>query len=288
MILQALLSGIAVGSLYALIALGYYVTNTTTRTMNFAQGDFLMVGAVAALSMVLVWHVPIWLAVLAALALLALFGVVLERYIVQPVRFGASLAWIMSTVGVSLILRNAVQVIWGTGSFPFPAPFGKEIIHIGGAGILPQEILVAAASFVVTAALVLFLNFTLYGKALTAVAYDAETVSLMGVDVRRMAAYVYVVSSILAGVAGVLIAPIVYVSAYMGALLGLKAFAAGIIGGFDNPLGIFTAGILLGVLELLVAGVNATFRDPIVFVVIIVFLFFRPEGLFARRDTVNA
>lgn len=288
MIVQALVSGIALGSLYALIALGYFVTNTTTRTMNFAQGDFLMVGAVVALSLNLAWHVPLWLAVLAALALLAFFGIVLERYIVQPVRFSASLAWIMSTVGVSLILRNAVQVLWGTGNLPFPAPFGTNIIHIWGAGVLPQEVLVAACSLLLTAALVAFLHFTIYGKALTAVAYDAETVALMGVNVRRMATYVYVVSSILAGIAGVLIAPIVYVSAYMGALLGLKAFAAGIIGGFDNPVGIFVAGIFLGVLELVVAGFNSTFRDPIVFVAIIVFLFFRPEGLFARRGTANA
>src|SRR5579872_4418215 len=103
MLLQALLSGIAVGSLYALIALGYYVTNTTTRTLNFAQGDFLMVGAVVALAAFTVFHLPLWLAILTALAVLALFGVILERYIVQPVRLGASLAWVMSTVGVSLI-----------------------------------------------------------------------------------------------------------------------------------------------------------------------------------------
>jgi branched-chain amino acid transport system permease protein len=181
-----------------------------------------------------------------------------------------------------------VQVLWGTSSNPFPAPFGDQVIHIFGAGILPQEIVVGVTSIALTAALLAFLRFTLYGKALTAVAYDADTVALMGVNVRRMAVFVYVVSSVLAGIAGVLIAPIVYVSAYMGALLGLKAFTAGIIGGFDNPVGIFVAGVGLGVVELLVASVNATFRDPIVFVLIIVFLFFRPEGLFARRDTVNA
>jgi branched-chain amino acid transport system permease protein len=288
MIVQALLSGIALGSLYALIALGYYVTNTTTRTMNFAQGDFLMVGAVVTLTLWTVVHVPFWLSFLAALALLALFGVILERYVVQPVKHGTSLAWIMSTVGVSLILRNAVQVFWGTSSYPFPAPFGNNVIHIFGAGVLPQEIVVGVASLGLTAALLLFLRFTLYGKALTAVAYDAETVALMGVNVRRMAVFVYVVSSLLAGIAGVLIAPIMFVSAYMGALLGLKAFTAGIVGGFDNPVGIFIAGLLIGVVELLVASVNATFRDPIVFVLIIVFLFFRPQGLFARRDTVNA
>ena len=288
MLLQALLSGIAVGSLYALIALGYYVTNTTTRTLNFAQGDFLMVGAVVALTAFTVFHLPLWLAILTALAVLALFGVILERYIVQPVRLGASLAWVMSTVGVSLILRNAVQMLWGTGSQPFPTPFGNQVIHIGTAGVLPQEILIFVISVLLAGGLLAFLNFTIYGKALTAVAHDPETVALMGVDVRRMATYVYVLSSLLAGLAGVVIAPIVFVSAYMGALLGLKAFAAGIIGGFDNPIGIFIAGIFLGVVELLVAGVNATFRDPVVFVLIIVFLFFRPEGLLAKRDAANA
>jgi branched-chain amino acid transport system permease protein len=287
-IVQALLSGIALGSLYALIALGYYVTNTTTRTMNFAQGEFLMVGAVVTLALWSTWHVPMWLAFVAALAVLAVLGVILERYVVQPVRHGTSLAWIMSTVGVSLILRNTVQAFWGTSSFPFPAPFGDRVIHIFGAGVLPQEIVVAVTSIVLTAALLIFLRTTLYGKALTAVAYDAETVALMGVNVRKMSTFVYVLSSLLAGVAGVLIAPIVFVSAYMGALLGLKAFTAGILGGFDSPVGIFIAGLMLGVIELLVASVNATFRDPIVFVLIIVFLFFKPEGLFGRRDTVNA
>jgi branched-chain amino acid transport system permease protein len=290
---QAIASGLVYGSIYALIAQGYYVTFSTTQTLNFAQGDFLMLGGMLAFTvfgLLLLVGAPLILALVAALAIiplvLALMGTVVERVAVRPLRGAFSLGWILSTVGVAVILRNAGEVIWGNEQKAVPSVFGDNAIRVDVGlfqfGILPQEIFILVASLLAMAAVLLFLKRSLLGKAMAAVALNAPAASLMGIDVRSMVILAYVISSVLAGLAGLLVVPVLHAYSLMGVLPGLKAFAVAIIGGLGNPFGILIAGLLLGVIEFVVAIFNASLRDAVTFFLLIVILAWRPLGLFEK------
>ncbi len=279
---QALVSGVALGSIYALIAQGYYVTFTTTETLNFALGEFLMVGALTSFTLMVLSGVPFLVALLVVVVLMAVMGVVLERIAIRPLRQLLSVGWILSTVGVSVILRQFAEIYWGREQKRVPSIFGDSPLFIAGTGIFPQEVFIIIASLLTMAALLFFLKRSTFGKALQAVAFNPAAAGLMGINVRQMIVVAYVISSILAGIAGMLIAPIIFAHAEMGALLGLKAFAAAIIGGIENPVGILVVGLALGIAEFIVAGYNASFRDAATFLVLILILAWRPQGLFQR------
>jgi branched-chain amino acid transport system permease protein len=290
---QAVASGLVYGSIYALIAQGYYVTFSTTQTLNFAQGDFLMIGgmlAFTAFSVLLAAGVPLAVALIAALAViplvLAVMGTVVERVAVRPLRRAFSLGWILSTVGVAVILRNTSEVIWGREQKAVPSVFGDNAVRVDlGAfqfGILPQEIFILIASLGTMAAVLFFLKHSLLGKAMAAVALNPSAAGLMGINVRFVVVLAYIISSILAGLAGLLVAPVLFAHSLMGVLPGLKAFAVAIIGGLGNPFGILLAGLLLGVVEFVVAIFNASLRDAVTFFLLIVILAWKPLGLFER------
>jgi branched-chain amino acid transport system permease protein len=279
---QAIVSGIALGSVYALIAQGYYVTFTTTETVNFAQGEFLMVGALTSYTLLVLNGVNFLVALVVVVLLMAVMGVVVERVAIRPLRQMLSVGWILSTVGVSVILRQFAEIYWGREQKRVPSIFGDTPIYVGGTGIFPQEIFIILASLLTMAALLVFLKRSTFGKALQAVAFNPGAAGLMGINVRQMVVVAYIISSILAGIAGMLVAPIIFAHAEMGALLGLKAFAAAIIGGIENPIGILVVGIGLGIAEFIAAGINASFRDAATFLILILLLAWRPQGLFQR------
>jgi branched-chain amino acid transport system permease protein len=290
---QAVASGLVYGSIYALIAQGYYVTFSTTQTLNFAQGDFLMIGGMLAFTIfgaLALSGVPLVLSLIAALAViplvLALMGVLVERVAVRPLRQAFSLGWILSTVGVAVILRNAAEVIWGREPKPVPSVFGEAPLRIDLGlfqfGVLPQEALILVASLAIIGAVLLFLKRSLLGKAMAAVALNPGAAGLMGINVRAMVVLAYVISSVLAGVAGLLVVPVLHAYSLMGVLPGLKAFAVAIIGGLGNPFGILIAGLLLGIVEFIVAIFNASLRDAVTFFLLIVILAWRPLGLFEK------
>ena len=287
---QALMSGVALGSVYALIAQGFYVTFTTTETVNFAQGEFLMVGALISYSLMvlsgLTQMIPPPLALLVSalviVAVLSVMGVVTERIAIRPLRQLLSVGWILSTVGVSVILKQFAEIYWGREQRRVPSIFGDNAVFILGTGVFPQEIFILIGSLVAMALVLLFLKRSVLGKALLAVALNPTAAGLMGIDVRRMIVLAYVLSSILAGLAGLLVAPVIFAHSEMGALLGLKAFAVAIIGGLGNPFGIMIAGVMLGVAELIVAGFNASLRDAVTFFLLILILAWRPMGLFQQ------
>jgi branched-chain amino acid transport system permease protein len=290
---QAVASGLVYGSIYALIAQGYYVTFSTTQTLNFAQGDFLMMGGMLAFTVfgaLLLSGAPLFVALLAALAViplvLALMGALVERVAVRPLRRAFSLGWILSTVGVAVMLRNTVEVVWGREPKPVPSVFGENAIRIDAGlfqfGVLPQEVFILIASLATMAVVLVFLKRSLLGKAMAAVALNSSAAGLMGINVRAMVVLAYVISSILAGLAGVLVVPVLHAYSLMGVLPGLKAFAVAIIGGLGNPFGILLAGLLLGVIEFIVAIFNASLRDAVTFFLLIVILAWRPLGLFEK------
>jgi branched-chain amino acid transport system permease protein len=290
---QAIASGLVYGSIYALIAQGYYVTFSTTETLNFAQGDFLMIGGMLAFTTfgaLALAGVPAVVALLVALAViplvLAVMGIVVERVAVRPLRRAFSLGWILSTVGVAVILRNTSEVIWGREQKLVPSVFGDNAVRVDLGlfqfGILPQEVFILVASMATMAAVLFFLKRSLLGKAMAAVALNPSAAGLMGINVRFVVVLAYVISSILAGLAGLLVAPVLFAHALMGVLPGLKAFAVAIIGGLGNPFGILIAGLALGIIEFVVAIFNASLRDAVTFFLLIVILAWKPLGLFER------
>jgi branched-chain amino acid transport system permease protein len=282
---QLLLSGIALGMIYALLAFGYSVTFSTSRTINFAQGEFLMVGAVVGLVMQTRFHLPYLGATVGAAIAGVGLGLLLEYAAIRrALKTGSTATWILATVALGIILRNAVERIWGTDDLPFPAPFGNDPLILGGVRVLPQEILVIVVASLIMLALELFRRRSAYGKAITAVAADKDAAALMGINVGRVMTLSFIISSVLAAVAGVLIAPLTLVSPTMGTLLGTKAYAVAIIGGLQSGLGGVVGGLLLGLSEQFTARYISTgFKDTPGFVLLILILLVKPAGLFGKR-----
>ena len=284
-ILQFALSGLTVGSIYALIAEGYYITYVTTGALNFGQGEFLMIGALFGLTCYVTLGVPFALALFAAVLLTGLMGVALERGAIRPVmRHALSLSWVLSTVAVSIILKNAAVNLWGPEQIKFPSPFGEGVVQIGSAGIFPQELFIIATALGTVFAVQVFLRRSLLGKALIAVAFNRNAAAVMGIDVRGMVVLAFVLSSALAGIGGVLIAPITFAWAYMGTVPGIKAFAAAIFGGLENPIGILVGGLVIGLLEQLFGIINSNLKEGVTFLFILLILAIRPTGLMGRKD----
>lgn len=288
--LQAVISGLILGSIYAIIAQGYYITYITTRTMNFGQGDFLMIGALMGLTTLgalttsgMNGYLAAFLTIVVIFGVMSLFGVGLELTAIRPLQQYVAIGWILSTVAVSMIVRNIAMLIWGRNVIPFPSPFGSEVIRFGSVGITKHELFVGICALVIMGCLFLFLNKSLLGKALAAVAFNPDAASLMGINPRKMAMLAFALSSALAGLGGILVGPITNTAFYMGATLGLKAFAAAIIGGLENPLGILLGGLLLGMIEQVCSLYNSAYKDASAFVLILVVLLFMPQGLLGKK-----
>jgi branched-chain amino acid transport system permease protein len=278
-------SGLSVGGVYALIAQGYYVTFITTGALNFGQGEFLMMGALFGLTCYVTLGLPYAIAIGGAVALVGLMGIGLERVAIRPVlRHALSLSWVLSTVAVSIILKNGAVQLWGPEQIKFPSPFGDRVIHIGQAGIFPQELFIIVAAIGTVLLVQFFLRRAVLGKALMAVAHNRNAAAVMGINVQRMIVLAFVISSALAGLGGILIAPITFAWAYMGTVPGIKAFAAAIFGGLENPVGILIGGLVIGLLEQFFGIVNSNLKEGITFLFILLILALRPTGLMGRKD----
>jgi branched-chain amino acid transport system permease protein len=282
---QALISGLSIGSIYALIAQGYYVTFITTGALNFGQGEFLMMGALVGLTCYLTLGLPYALAIVAAVLVTAAMGVGLERVAIRPVmRHALSLSWVLSTVAVSIILKNAAVQLWGPEQIKFPSPFGTEVLRLGPAGLFPQELFIIVAAIGTVVAVQFFLRRAVLGKALMAVALNRNAAAVMGINVKRMVILAFVLSSALAGLGGVLVAPITFAWAYMGTVPGIKAFAAAIFGGLEHPVGILIGGLAIGLLEQVFGIINSNIKEGVTFLAVLLFLAVRPTGLMGRKQ----
>lgn len=278
-----ILSGVAIGSMYGLIAMGFQITYAVSNTMNFSQGAFVMVGAVLCYSFNITWGLPAWLAVIVTLLLCGALGVAVERWVVRPFAQDGSNAWLLSTIALGIIAENLAMVTFGKEVRGYPSPLAAAPVNVFGFGVFPLELLIPVVGFLVAIALRILFTKTLLGKAFQAVSENPETAQIVGVPVRRLVAFSFGLSTVMAGLAGMLIAPITNVSATMGTLLGLKAFAAAIIGGLGNPWGVMVAGVAYGVVESLAAGLfGGSYREIVGFAVVIAVLALRPNGLFGR------
>ena len=297
-ILQAVFSGLALGGIYALVALGFNITHSTTKTLNFGQGELLAAGTIIAVSGVMLLagkgmhgtldpqDVTLWryaVSLLISVVVLGLLGVLLYYTAVRPFIGLGGLSWVMSTLGFGIIIQNTALAIWGPSAMVIPSPLGDNVIRIGGAGVLPQEILVVAASVVVMLCLDTVMRKTKIGKAVRAVAHNKNAATLMGINVPAVVVLAFAISSSLAGLAGVLIAPITTASVFMGLSIALKAFSAAIVGGLNNARGCMLGGFLLGLVESMVGLWHAELREISIFMLIILVLVLKPEGLLGTR-----
>ena len=266
--------------MYGLVALGYHITWATSRTMNFSQGHAVMVGAVIAWALVVALGWPLSAGLVVMLVALAGFGALVERVAVRPFFRAASPAWLLSTIACGIIAENVAQLLFGKDARAFPSALTQRPILVGGAGFYPQELLIPVVGLALMALVQVFYHRTRYGRQLKAVAWNAEAAGLMGIDIGRAVMAAYALSAVLAGVAGVLLAPLLNVAPTMGTIIGLKAFAVAIIGGLGSAPGIVIAGLGYGVLEAVVAGyVSTGAREIVGFGLVIAVLVARPWGL---------
>jgi branched-chain amino acid transport system permease protein len=280
---QIVINGIATGAIYALIAVGYSITFTTMRVLNFALGMWVMLGGMLTYTFHVSWGWNLALTLAAVLATMAVLGVVAERITVHPFVKAGSDAWIMSTLAVGLLFIDAAELVWGRNALAVPGFVGQDVVRFAGFGIYPQHLLIVAATGIVFFALDHFYYRTLLGSAFRAAAHSAEIASLMGVNVRLVASSAYAVACVLAGFAGLMIVPITLAQPQMGTVLGLKAFVVPIIAGLAAPRGILFCGLGYGILENLVSGyLFSGMRDILGFSLMIVVLWFKPEGLFGK------
>ncbi len=281
MIGQLVFSGLALGSMYALVALGYNITYATSQTVNFSQGQSVMVGAVVVYALHVGAGWPFVPSVVVTLLALAALGVVVERVAVRPFLSASSIAWLLATIALGIIAENVAMLLFGKDARAFPSRLAVTPWTVLGAGVYPLELLVPVVGVALMVLVELAFRRTLAGRALRAVAFDHDAARLMGIDVSRTISAAYALSSMLAGVAGILLAPLLNVSATMGTTMGLKAFAVAIIGGIESARGIVVAGILYGIFEAIVAGYLGTgVREILGFALVVVVLLLRPWGLF--------
>jgi len=282
-LLQFLLAGLTVGAIYALVALGFAIIYNASHVINFAQGEFVMVGGMGTASF-LGAGLPLPLAALAAVGGATLVGLALEKLAVEPARGAPVVTLIIITIGASILLRGLAALVWDKKIHSLPAFSGETPLAIGGATLLPQTLWVLGATVLTVGLLWWFFNRTLTGKAILAVSHNRLAAQLMGISVRRVLLVSFGLSAALGALAGVLIAPISFTSWDVGVMLGLKGFAAAILGGMGSGPGAIAGGLVLGLVEALGAGyLSSAYKDVFAFVIILAALVFLPNGLAGRR-----
>ncbi len=281
--LQFLFSGLTVGSIYALVGLGFSIIYNASHVINFAQGEFVMLGGMATV-FALAAGLPMPVAVVLAVAGTVAVGLGLEKLAVEPAREASIVTLIIITIGASVFLRGAAQVVWGRDFHSLASFSGDDPIVVGGAAILPQSLWIMGGTVVLVAAMRWFFRRTLTGKAMLATSYNPLAAQLVGIDTRRVLTLAFGLAAMLGAFAGILVAPISMVYPEVGVMLGLKGFCAAILGGLGNPMGAVAGGLILGISEAMSAGyLSSAYKDAVAFVIILGVLFLRPGGLFGAK-----
>lgn len=284
-LLQFVFSGLTVGAVYALVALGFTIIYNASDVVNFAQGEFVMLGG-----MITVFTfeagLPLPLAALAAILLTAALGVALNKLAIEPARGAPVVSLIIITIGTSILIRGASQLIFDKQLHRFPAFSGDDPIRVLGATILPQSLWVIVGAVAVFVALWLFFTRTLTGRAVLATANNRTAAQLVGINTAWVMTLSFGLSAAIGALAGVLVTPITLVSYDVGVALALKGFAAAMLGGMGNPKGALVGGLLLGLLEAMTAGyLSSQYKDAVAFLVILGVLFVMPQGIFGHKST---
>lgn len=283
--LQFLFSGITVGAVYALVALGFTIIYNASDVVNFAQGEFVMLGGM------ITWFahaqgLPLPLAALIAIAATAALGVGINKFMIEPARGAPVVSLIIITIGASIFLQGAAQLVFDKQIHSFPAFSGDDPIRIGGATILPQSLWVIGGALVVFVALWLFFTRTLLGRAVLATSNNRLAAQLVGINTNFVMTLSFALSAAIGALAGVLATPITLTAYSVGIGFALKGFAGAMLGGMGNPKGALVGGFLIGLFEAMTAGyLSSQYKDAAAFIAILAVLFFMPQGLFGRKST---
>ena len=284
-LLQYTLSGITVGSIYAMVALGFNIIYNSTGIINFAQGDFVMLGGMLVVYMHKTLHFPLLAAGIVAAIVVCCIGIGFERLAIHPLKNPSVITLIIITIAASILFKGGAMFIWGKDSFYLPSFSGDEPIRVMNATILPQTLWILSFLVLIVISLMCFFRFTMVGKAMKACSYNKRAASIVGINVNNMVLISFALSALIGGIAGVIVTPITLVDYDRGSLLGLKGFGAAIFGGLGNMGGAVAAGIIIGLLESYSAGLlSSGYKDAVALVILLLVLFFRPGGIFAKKE----
>jgi branched-chain amino acid transport system permease protein len=284
-IIQFLLTGITIGTIYGMVGLGFNIIYNATGIINFAQGEFVMLGGMFMIWFTMMLKIPMIAGFFLAVAAVTIIGGIFERLAIYPLKKPSVLILIMITLAGSIILKGSAMLFWGKETYTLPHFSGEDPFFLFGATILPQTLWVLAIMGVVVIILAIFFNFTMLGKAMRACAVNPTAASLVGISVKKMVLLSFALSAALGAIAGIIITPIALMEYDRGAILALKGFAAAVLGGLGNGAGAVVAGLLIGILESLSAGlISSGYKDAIALFVLLLVLFVKPSGLFGVSE----
>ncbi|HAM75062.1 MAG: branched-chain amino acid ABC transporter permease [Alloalcanivorax venustensis] len=276
-------SGITLGAIYALVALGFTLIYNASHVINFAQGEFLMIGGMGTV-VLMDAGAPIYLAIPGAIVMAGIAGVLLHKLAIAPAKNADVVTLIIITIGASIFLRGLAQIFWGKDYHALPAFSDTESLSVGGAVLLTQSLWILGIAALLVTALGLFFTRTALGKALLATSMNKDAASMVGIKTGAILTLAFGIAALLGAVAGVIVAPITFTAYDIGIMLGLKGFIAAAIGGLGSSTGAILGGLLLGLAEAYTAGyISSDYKDAVPFVLILVILFFLPNGLLGSR-----
>ena len=285
-ILQYMLSGLSTGAIYSLIGIGFAIIYNSTGIINFAQGEFVMLGGMMTYVFLTLFGLPLPAAMCLAVLLTTAVGVLFERLAIRPLRNATPLSLVIITIGGSILIRGIAMLQFGKDTHSIPAFSGNEPLVLAGATLMPQNLWILGITLIIIAINRYYFYHTVNGKAMRACSHNRRAASLVGIGVKRMVLISFAISSALGSVAGIITAPLTMTSYDVGIMLGLKGFCAAIIGGMSSGIGTVCGGLLLGILESLGAGlISSGYKDAIAFVILLLILFIRPQGLFRKAET---
>ena len=282
---QLVISGVALGCIYGLIALGFVLIYKATETVNFAQGELMMLGAFCGLAGATLLGFPFWVSVLATLAALAVFGVLTERLVIRPILGQPAFSIVMLTIGIGYVARGAITMIPGIGTetHTLPVPYKDEVLKLGELVLSAEQLVVIGVTAVLCALLYALFRFSKLGIAMQATSQNQLAAYYMGIPVKRLNGLVWGLAAVVAAIAGLLLAPITFVYANMG-FIGLKAFPAAVVGGFGSLPGAIVGGLIIGVVESLSGFyLPEGFKDIAAYIVVLIMLMVKPNGLFGEK-----
>ncbi len=283
-LVQYVVTGITVGSIYAIVGLGFTIIYSVTGIINFAQGEFVMLGGMIAFSLIGL-GLPVPIALILSIGLVTIIGVIFNLVAIRPARRASTITLIIITIGGALLIRAIAGLGWGRGAVPLPSWTGDEPLSFLGAYVMPQSLWVMGTTVVLMVAFYLLLNRTLVGKALKAAAINRRAAALVGIDARTMSMISFGLAAAMGAIGGIVIAPISYASYDMGVMLGLKGFVAAAMGGFTGVWGVFLGGLGLGLAESLAAGyISSAYKDAIALVFLFAVLLIRSRRLLAGEE----
>ncbi len=283
--IQLFFSGITIGSIYAMVALGFLIIYNATGIINLAQGEFVMLGGMIAVTCHHTLHMPLFLACIVSVLAVTIIGALFELTCISPLKDPSVLGLIMVTIAGSILFRGIAMFLWGKEEHGFPTFSGTEPVGILGASVPPQVFWIVGIICASMVVLFLVFKYTLFGKAMRATATNRTAANLMGISVRKVVLMSFAISAALGGIAGVVLTPMTMMSFDRGTPLAVKGFAATVVGGLGNPAGTVFAGLMLGLIESYVTGlVSSHYKDVIALIVLILVLFIRPSGLFSKAE----